>query len=160
MIFLKGGLFNSLGTVNKTSLWLMGASLVSHIVKNLPAMQVWSLEKGMATHSSPLAWRIPWTEEPGRLQSMGLQRVRYDWATNTFTFMSWCLRSHWRYLLERSYWPKCLKFSEPSKCLTFLLFIVPQQHHSGATPLREVLVLVKIFACNVSSLSLYSWNKT
>ena len=37
-----------------------------------------SLEKGRATHSSTLAWRIPWTEEPGRLQSMGSQRVRYD----------------------------------------------------------------------------------
>jgi len=36
------------------------------------------LEKGMATHSSILAWRIPWTEEPGRLQSMGSQRVRHD----------------------------------------------------------------------------------
>ena len=38
-----------------------------------------SLEEGMATHSSILAWRIPWTEEPGGLQSIGLQRVRYDW---------------------------------------------------------------------------------
>ena len=37
----------------------------------------------MATHSSILAWSIPWTEEPGRLQSMGSQRVRHDWATNT-----------------------------------------------------------------------------
>jgi len=37
-----------------------------------------SLEKGMATHSSILAWRISWTEEPGGLQSMGLQRVRHD----------------------------------------------------------------------------------
>ena len=37
-----------------------------------------SLEKGMATHSSVLAWRIPWTEEPGGLQSMGSQRVRHD----------------------------------------------------------------------------------
>ena len=36
------------------------------------------LEKGMATHSSILAWRIPWTEEPGRLQSMGSQRVEHD----------------------------------------------------------------------------------
>ena len=44
------------------------------------------LEKEMATHSSILAWRIPWTEEPGRLQSMGLQTIRHDWATNTFTF--------------------------------------------------------------------------
>jgi len=57
------------------------------MVKNLPAMwetQVQSLggedhlEKGMATHSSILAWRIPWTEEPGVLWSMGLQRVRQD----------------------------------------------------------------------------------
>ena len=39
------------------------------------------LEKGMATHSSIIAWRIPWTEEPGRLQSMGSQRVRHDWVT-------------------------------------------------------------------------------
>ena len=40
----------------------------------------------MATHSRILAWRIPWTEEPGRLQSMGLQRVGHDRATDTFTF--------------------------------------------------------------------------
>ena len=63
-------------------------------VKNLPSMQEtqvqslgWedSLEKEMATHSSILAWRIPWTEEPGGLQSMGLQRVGHDRATNTHT---------------------------------------------------------------------------
>ena len=53
-------------------------------VKNLLAMQVQSLgqedllEKGMATHSRILAWRIPWTEEPGGLQSMGSQRVKHD----------------------------------------------------------------------------------
>ena len=59
----------------------IGASLVAQMVKNLPAMQEtqvqslgWEdpLEKGMATHSSILAWRIPWTEEPGGLQSMEL----------------------------------------------------------------------------------------
>ena len=50
--------------------------------------QVWSLvwedplQKEMATHSSTLAWRIPWTEEPGRLQSRGLQRVGHDWVTS------------------------------------------------------------------------------
>ena len=63
------------------------ASLVAQMIKNLPAVQeTWvlslgwedPLEKGMATRSSILAWRIPWTEEPGRLQSMGLQRVRHD----------------------------------------------------------------------------------
>ena len=74
-------------------LWV---SLVAQMVKNLPEMQetwVWSLnwedslEKGMATHSSILAWRIPWTKKPGRLQSMGLQRVGYDWASNTHIFL-------------------------------------------------------------------------
>ena len=40
------------------------------------------LEKEMATHSNILAWKIPWTEKPGRLQSMGLQRVRHNWATS------------------------------------------------------------------------------
>ena len=62
-----------------------GASLVAQRVKNLPALQetrVQSLgpedplEKGMATHSSILAWSIPWTEEPGGLQSMGSQECR------------------------------------------------------------------------------------
>ena len=43
------------------------------------------LEKAMAIHSSILAWRIPWTEEPGGLQSMGSQRVRHDWVINEFT---------------------------------------------------------------------------
>ena len=42
-------------------------------------------EKEMATHSSILAWRIPWTKEPGGLQSMGSQRVRHDWATHIYT---------------------------------------------------------------------------
>ena len=41
------------------------------------------LEKGMATHASILAWRIPWTEEPGGLQSVGMKRVRHNWATDT-----------------------------------------------------------------------------
>ena len=63
------------------------ASLVAQLVKNLPAMrEIWvrslgwedPLEKGTATHSSILVWRSLWTEEPGRLQSMGLQRVKHD----------------------------------------------------------------------------------
>ena len=64
-----------------------GVSQVLTVVKNLLAKQEmgvqslgWEdlLEKEMATHSSTLAWKIPWMEEPGRLQSMGLQRVRHD----------------------------------------------------------------------------------
>ena len=75
--------------------WLFKKLLISGgaVVKNLPAsaetqeMQVPALgqkdplDKEMATHSSILTWEIPWTEEPGRLQSMGLRRVRHDWAT-------------------------------------------------------------------------------
>ena len=62
-----------------------------HLVKNTRAMwETWvrslgwedPLEKGKATHSSILAWRIPWTEEPGRLQSMGSQRVKHYSATS------------------------------------------------------------------------------
>ena len=55
-------------------------------MQEIQEMLFWSLhqedplEKEMATHSSILPWRIQWTEEPGRLQSMGLQRVRHDWA--------------------------------------------------------------------------------
>ena len=60
---------------------------VAQLVKNLPAMpETWvrslgwedALEKEMAVHSSTIAWKIPWTEEPGRLQFMGSQRVGHD----------------------------------------------------------------------------------
>ena len=98
-------------------------SLVVQMVKNLPAMQeTWvqslgqedPLEKGMATHSSVLVWRIPWTKEPGELQSMGLQRVRHDWASYTHTVavlilekiavLTWFLLMHWE------------KMHDPNRC--------------------------------------------
>ena len=65
------------------------------MVKNLPVVQeTWvqclgwedPLEEDMATHSSILAWKIPWTEEPGGLQAMGSKTVRQNLVTNTFTF--------------------------------------------------------------------------
>ena len=73
---------------------------VVKMVKNLPAMQETQvrslgrkdpLEKGVATHSSILAWTIPWTEEPGGLQSVGSQRVEHDWGTNTTPHHQLCL---------------------------------------------------------------------
>ena len=82
--------------VTKSRTWLSDWTELSWlkneeaIVKHLPTMQETSvqclggedpLEKEMATHFSILAWRIPWTEEPGRLQFMGSQRVRHDWVT-------------------------------------------------------------------------------
>ena len=71
-----------------SNIWYQ-TSLVTQMVKRLPTMQEtqvqslgWEgpLEKQMATHSSTFAWKIPWTEECGRLQSMGSQRVGHDWA--------------------------------------------------------------------------------
>ena len=86
--------------------------LVAQKVKNLPAMQetqVWSLgwedplEEGMATYSSILAWRILWTEGPGWLQFVGLQRVGHDWATNTFTYLSTMWWGFLKLTLENSF---------------------------------------------------------
>ena len=74
------------------------ATLVTQRVKSPPAMQetrVWSLgwedslENEMATHSSILAWRISWMEEPGGLQSIGLQRVGHNWVTSLHFTSSW-----------------------------------------------------------------------
>ena len=83
--------------------WVM--SLVAQRVKRLPAMQeTWvqslgqedPLEKEMATHSSTLAWKILWTEKPGRLQSMGSQRVGHDWVTSlSFTFFLIGIKTLW-----------------------------------------------------------------
>ena len=101
------------------------------------------LEKGMTTHSSILAWRIPWTEEPGGLQSEGLQRVRHNWATNTFTLVSLgiLLFSAFFSPIPRSGWqcekPKPILLLLPNKTYqnktkpikTFLLF--------KPNPLRE-----------------------
>ena len=73
----------------------IGKKLVAQMVKNLPAMQEtlvaslgWEdpLKNGMATYFSIYAWRIPWTEEPEGLQFRVSKRVRYSWATNSFTF--------------------------------------------------------------------------
>ena len=73
--------------VSVSNLLIIGASLVAQVVKNLLAIQEttvrsldWEepLEKGMPTHSSILAWRIPWTEDPGGLQSLGSQTVKHN----------------------------------------------------------------------------------
>ena len=92
-------------------------SPVAEMVKHLPT--VWEtriqslgqeelLEKEMATYSSTLAWKIPWTEEPGRLQSMGSQTVGHDWATS----MSMSTPVYVRVLLLQS----CLTLYDPMDC--------------------------------------------
>ena len=95
--------------------WFETCSLVTQRVKNPPAVQeTWvqsldwedPLEKGMGTHSSILAWRIPWTEEPSRLQFMGLQRVGHDWTTN-FSPVGLTTFSVEDFQEAKSWWNKC-----------------------------------------------------
>ena len=95
------------------------ASPVAHTVKHPPIMQETqvpslgqedSLKKDMATHSSTLAWEILWTGEPGRLQSMGLQRVRHNWATSLVHWIS-------HFSSVQSLSPVCL-FANPMDCST------------------------------------------
>ena len=133
-------------------------SLVAQMVKNLPAVQETKvrslgqedpLEKEMATHSSILAWRVPWAEEPDGLQSMGSQRVGHNWATSTFPFtrpvwlvsISWEMKGHrhreddyvkrrqkleWCYHRPRSVWQDTRREEPPWRF---------QRDHDPADPL-------------------------
>ena len=100
-------------------------------VKGLPAVQeTWvrspgwedPLEKELATHSSTLAWKIPWTEEPGRLQSRGLQGVTHDWATSLLSSKKLGDCSLWSYMV--------LFFKELVECndLTVYLYLLCTYH--------------------------------
>jgi len=111
---------------------IIKASLVVQTVKNLPSMQetwVWSLswedslEKGTATHTSILAWRIPWTEETGRLQSMGLQsRTRLS----DFHLLTWVIIQYYFILLLKllQLWPTEYNFLLALVHLWYNLIIV------------------------------------
>ena len=88
-------------TLPQISTYILSISFTDFSIRQ--ETQVWSpgqedpLEKGMATtQSNILTWRIPWTEEPGRLQSKGSQRIGRDWATNAFTFL-FSLLPQWNY---------------------------------------------------------------
>ena len=119
---------------------------MAQMVKNLPTVQqtrVWSLgqedplEKGMATHCNILAWRIPWTEEPGGLQSMGSQRVGHDWVTFTLKIPYWLISSM---ILTLGYLSLVLSLDTCCKtqlcprlfcsALPFSYLPVPEQSHS------------------------------
>ena len=104
----------------------------------------------MATHSCILAWRILWIEETGGLQSMGLQRIGHDWATNTFTFTSlsfYCmtilLRVHW---LARRSNQSILKEINPEYSLERLMLKLQYFGHVmwRASSLEKTLMLEKI----------------
>jgi len=92
---------------------------------------VWS-EKAMATHSSTLAWKIPWMEEPGRLQSMGSQRVGHDWATSLslFTFMHW--RRKWQPVSQVIIWQNYFfTFNEGRISFIFIFIIITKKINSS-----------------------------
>ena len=80
---------------------------VDQMVKHLQETWVWSLgqkdplEKGMATHSSILAWKIRWTEEPCRLQSIGLLRIGHNWVINSCTLFTYLLSSRQHIMLTK-----------------------------------------------------------
>jgi len=110
------------------------ASLVAQMIKSLPAMQeIWvrslgqedPLEKGMTIHSSSFAWRIPWTEEPGGLQTMRSKRVGHNWVTNTLLLVWWenqieayRWKHFWKYFeINSSIWTNWLSFL---KCVYYL----------------------------------------
>ena len=87
-------------------LWMktLRHKLIGPLVWGHPANKGWNLktgswtlaEKAMAPHSSTLVWKIPWTEEPGRLQSMRSLRVRHNWATSPLLFTFMCWRRKWQ----------------------------------------------------------------
>ena len=110
----------------------------------------------MTTHSSILAWRIPWTERPGRLQSMGSQRVRHNWATNTFTFFFLLFSIEWipGSKMTGYMFGVCFIYYETSSCLSNLLchFIFPSAALSSIQSLSRVWLFVTPWtaACQAS----------
>ena len=69
---------------------------MSSVIGNRYLARIWASQKAMAAHSSTLTWKIPWMEEPVRLQSMGSQRVGHDWVTSLFSFYSSFWRRKWQ----------------------------------------------------------------
>ena len=86
-MLVQGSTRNVFSYFDIKSSWTFGTNIIGFVVL---------MEKAMAPHSSTLAWKIPWTEEPGGLQSMELLRVGHDWVTSLwlFTFMHW--RRKWQ----------------------------------------------------------------
>ena len=108
---------------------LTRTSLVTQMIKNLPAIQetwvqslCWEdpLEKEMATDSSTLVWKIPWTEEPGKLQSTGSQRIGHNWATSLLLFCFIDSAKAFDYMDHNKFW-KILQEMGISDYLTCLL---------------------------------------
>ena len=150
------------------------------MVKNLPSVQeTWvrslgqedSLEKGMATHSGILAWKIQRTEEPGELKSMGAQRVGHDWVTDTFTFT---LLTHYSNIFgekitflywlcedKMRIWTLILSTYSPA-LVSFLALSVLNMFHFEwfliflmCTFLHKIVMFFKLASCGLSSLKYF-----
>ena len=131
--------------------WSRDCQKVSLVAQGMQETWVWFLgqedflEKEMATHSSILAWRIPCTEEPGRLWSMGSQRVKHDWETNTFTawkIVIWFKSSGANCAYRKTVWPQSLT---PSG--TTHLCVAPHTHSTPLNHLYKWLFLSSILFC-------------
>ena len=105
------------------------------------------LEKGIATHSSILTWRIPWTEEPGGLQFVGSQRVRHDWATNTTTTTTnqqFC--TQFTVLYFKLCWNNCVvSVTWGIKFWRFILIILCSLSFFSITALYSIIEIYQIF---------------
>ena len=133
------------------------ASLVAQMVKNLPAVWetcAWSLgqkdplEKGMATHPSILAWRIPWVEGIGGLQSVGLQRARHNWATNTFAFFLHYTK--WSYILQEKTNFNGLRMFSTTKLILNKYFRNVSKLNSilsKSVNIVDIIILTLIYVC-------------
>ena len=147
--FADKGLSSQSYDFSSSHVW-MTTSLVAQMIKRLLAMRETRvrslggedlLEKEMATHSSTLAWRIPWTEEPGRLQSTGSQRVGHDWATSlslSCMDMSWTIKSEcWRiYAFKLWFWRRLLRVPRTARRSNQLILkeINPEYSLEGLMP--------------------------
>ena len=140
------------------------ASLVAQMVKHLPEMWetwVWSLsqdplEKEMTTHCSTLAWKIPWTEEPGSLQSMRSQRVRQDWAIPfSIHVFGYCYVIHKFYVIYQLLLLWSCEIGSQS-----LPWAQPQTFNDIQQPKCQSLGSFHIFPrrnCSLSSLTAYTY---
>ena len=117
----------------------------------------------MAIHSRTIAWKIPWTEEPGRLQSMGLQRVRHNWATSLSRQESWAfmlLAGHWmgnptgRQLPDSSGYLHIWGYWYFSRQSWFQLVLHPAWHFSWCTLHVKVKLLLCLTLCHPRDCSL------
>ena len=143
----------------------VGPSLVAQTVKRLRERETWvqalgledPLEKEMATHSSTIAWKIPWTEEPGRLQSMGSQRVGHDWVTalthslidaSVFLYHLWYALCTYSCPIEQSCWRfqfKVTSFLQPSHIVLICNFILRQQQTKFLSTTCSLIFWISIY---------------